>query len=198
MEIVADYSQVKEHFHEEVTWPIDEGDIYELLACPACEEVTLRKYYYAIYLDANEMVPVVLYPYEDKTPAALPPVVMTAYQAAGKVRSIDPNAYAVLLGRVLDVVCKDRKVTGNTLYERLEDLGRKGEIPQPLVEMAHGLRQLRNVGAHAELGELTSDEIPFLDGLCRAILEYVYSAPELVERAKTRLDEIKRAGQESK
>jgi hypothetical protein len=191
MEIVAEYSQVGPQFYEEANGFIDEGDIYELLICPACGEVTLRKYYYAIYMDPGDERPVVLYPHPEKVPTALPSTVMTAYQAANKVRSIDPNAYAVLLGRVLEIICQDRKAEGDTLYKKLEDLTKRGEIPQPLVEMAHGLRQLRNVGAHASLGELTSKEIPFLDDLCRAILEYVYSAPELIEKAKRRLDEIK-------
>jgi len=103
---------------------------------------------------------------------------------------MDPNAYGVLLGRVLDILCEDRRANGDTLYKKLEDLGNKGEIPKPLVEMAHSLRQLRNVGAHASLGELTGKEIPFLDNLCRAILEYVYEAPDLIQKAKQRLDEI--------
>ena len=120
----------------------------------------------------------------------LPPKVMSSYQAAVKVRAIEPNAYGVLLGRVLEVLCEDRKANGDTLYKKLEDLGNRGEIPQPLVEMAQSLRQLRNVGAHASLGELTAKEIPFLDDLCRAILEYVYDAPDLILKAKQRLDEI--------
>jgi Domain of unknown function (DUF4145) len=63
------------------------------------------------------------------------------------------------------------------LNKKLNDLAEKGEIPTKLVEVAHSLRKLRNFGAHASLGELTRDEIPILDDLCRAILEYVYNAP---------------------
>ena len=59
--------------------------------------------------------------------------------------------------------------------------------------MAHNLRQLRNVGAHANLGDLTTNEIPFLDDLCLAILEYVYSAPLLLQSAENKLQEIKKS-----
>lgn len=190
MAIVGEYSTVKSYYHEEAQLPIDEGYVYELLACPACDEVTLRRYYQADYLDPSEMVLDVLFPHAGRVPVALPSAVMSAYQAANKVRAIDPNAYAVLLGRVLEIICQDRKAEGGTLFERLENLGNRGEIPKPLVEMAHSLRQLRNVGAHASLGELTSAEIPFLDDLCRAVLEYVYSAPELIEKVKRRLSEL--------
>jgi hypothetical protein len=57
--------------------------------------------------------------------------------------------------------------------------------------MAHGLRQLRNVGAHADLGELNESEIPVLDALSRAILEYVYRAPRLLEEVNERLKKLK-------
>jgi hypothetical protein len=177
MEVVAEYSKVKAHFHEEANLPIDEGDIYELINCPACDEVTLRKYYYAEYQDPGEGVFVTLYPHAEKQPTALPPTVMTAYQAAAKVRSIDLNAYAVLIGRVLELVCNDRKAEGATLYEKLEDLGNKREIPRRLVDMAHSLRQLRNVGAHASLGELTKEEIPFLDDLCARLWSMFIARP---------------------
>ena len=44
---------------------------------------------------------------------------------------------------------------------------------------------------HAQLGELTEKEVPVLDALCRAILEYVYGAPDLVARVKARLDGLR-------
>jgi hypothetical protein len=121
----------------------------------------------------------------------LPSKVAKAYEAAGRVKPVDPNAFAVLLGRVLEHVCEDRGAIGETLNERLGDLAQKGEIPRKLADMAHGLRNLRNVGAHATLGELTESEIPILDDLCRAILEYVYSAPALVARVQERLDGLR-------
>ena len=68
----------------------------------------------------------------------------------------------------------------------------RGEIPGPLAEMAHQLRFLRNIGAHATLGELTRGEAPILDDLCNAILEYVYTAPHRVEKVAKRIDELKK------
>ncbi|HEV2912372.1 MAG TPA: DUF4145 domain-containing protein [Pyrinomonadaceae bacterium] len=191
MEYVAEYSQTKEYSHEESHLSWEAGAIYELLLCPACNGVILRRYYYHELRDPEEWVPIVLYPQPDKLPLGLPDKIKVAYQGAAKVKGIDTNAYAVLLGRILELVCEDRRAVGNSLFQKLENLGRKGEIPRPLVEMAHNLRALRNIGAHASLGELSADEVPVLDDLSRAILEYVYSAPQLIERVKTRLNEIK-------
>jgi Domain of unknown function (DUF4145) len=199
MEIVAVRASLEDLVEGTGSSPIMEGYIFQLLVCPACNGVNLGNYYHADFLgDENDTeVTTILYPQPEKAPKALPQPVLSAYLAACKVRGIDVNAYAVLLGRVLEIVCEDRKANGDTLYKKLEDLGNRGEIPHPLVEMAHSLRQLRNVGAHASLGELTAKEIPFLNDLCRAILEYVYSAPDLVEKAKKRLGEISKGGKKS-
>jgi len=173
------------------------GEAFELVLCPSCKNVNLvitryEEVYDGVYPEYDKITEI-SYPVEPKQVIGLPIKVSKAYKAAIKVRSIDPNAFAVLLGRVLEEVCKDRRATGKTLYERLKDLANKGEIPERLAEMAQSLRQFRNVGAHADLGELTENEIPFLDDLSRAILEYVYSVPKLVERVQRRLDEINKS-----
>ena len=78
------------------------------------------------------------------------------------------------------------------MTERLKTLSERGEIPDKLVEMAVKLQEMRHVGAHAWVGELTAEEIPILDSLSKAILEYVYSAPHLVEQADTRLTKLRK------
>jgi hypothetical protein len=92
---------------------------------------------------------------------------------------------------MLEVVCEDRKAKGKNLYEKLKFLADQGQIPSNLVDVAHGLRRLRNIGAHEPLEGLSSDEIPILDYLSRAILEYIYIAPSLAEQAETRLKRLK-------
>tara|TARA_R110002096_G_scaffold24760_33_gene78106 strand:- start:4031 stop:4486 length:456 start_codon:yes stop_codon:yes gene_type:complete len=133
----------------------------------------------------------VIYPNEKKGVEGLPASVEKEFRAAEQVSTISANAYAVLLGRVLDAVCDDRNANGDILHKRLEDLATRNEIPKNLADMAHKLRQLRNVGAHADLGELTDDEVPVLAALCQAVLEYVYSAPMQVARVEQLLENIK-------
>lgn len=192
MKIVAEHSEVdpiRDHDGDVV----DEAhDCFELVRCPACEKISLRNYSYGPWVDSDSDVIIeVLYPKEPSTIRGLSKEVQKAYEAALRVRSIDPNAFAVLLGRVLDKICEDRKAEGRSLSDRLDDLAKRGEIPSRLSEMAKSLKDLRNVGAHANLGELTAKEIPFLDDLCRAILEYVYSGPELLERVQNHLKKLK-------
>lgn len=197
MDIVAEYYQstIKVyddpyHGYYEPCEP-EQGYRYSLLLCFACKEVTLWKYFEADYLDPEEIVTETLFPAERSRLSGLPYKIQEAYEIALKVRAIEVNAYAVLIGRILEMICEDRKATGKDLYNKLDDLATKGEIPAKLVGVAHSLRKLRNFGAHASVGELTRDEVPILDDLCRAILEYVYSAPFLVAKAEQQLNILK-------
>ena len=166
-----------------------EGYDYELLSCQICKKVTLLETYIPPY--GYDDITKILYPSATLRLSGLPSQIQQAYELALKVRVIEPNAYAVLIGRILEMICEDRKAVGKNLYEQLSDLAAKGEIPTKLVGVAHSLRQLRNLGAHASLGELTSEEIPLLDDLCKAILEYVYIAPSLAEKAEARFNTLK-------
>lgn len=192
MQIVAEYSRIRNHDHEEsgISW--DEGLFWEILECPACNSILFRKGYWHDYLtDESGPEYEILYPHGSQTIRGLPQQISKSYEAAQKVRAIDSNAFAVLLGRVLDLVCIDKNAAGENLFERLEDIAQKGVMPQQLADMAHALRHLRNIGAHANLGELTPAEVPILEGLSKAILEYVYSAPALVQLVQSKIDALK-------
>lgn len=188
---------VVDQYNKDLKMIVEEGPVFELLHCPSCNGVVLREGYHADYYSEEDAAyRKVIYPPTDRTPSGLPRGVGNAYEAAVRVRTVDANAYAVLLGRVLDKVCEDRKADGQTLFNKLQNLAERGEIPGNLAEMAQSLRQLRNVGAHADLGELTAEEIPFLDDLCRAILEYVYSAPTLIAKAQATLEKLRSNGEQ--
>ena len=168
--------------------PVEHGTIYEVLKCPACREVLLRSYFWNDMMESEGDVTFrLLYPYDARMPLGLPEPIEKAYRAAIKVKSIDANAFGVLVGRAVEMVCSDRGASGDTLHKKLKDLAERGEIPTKLVDVADKLRALRNVGAHAELGELTPEEVPIVEDLCRAILDYIYTAPYLAQRAEESL-----------
>ncbi|MBI2166503.1 MAG: DUF4145 domain-containing protein [Chloroflexi bacterium] len=186
MEIVGTHSQVEQHIDnkQNVSW--EAGFVYQMAQCPACADITLRRYYYHdAYPDDFEWS--VLYPTARALPQGLPETIQKAWCAAARVKNIDANAFGVLVRRMLELVCADRGATGGTLNDKLADLATKREIPEKLVAVARGLRRLSNVGAHAELGDLTPAEAPILEDLSRAVLEYVYSAPHLASQAEERL-----------
>lgn len=160
---------------------------WRLLQCPACQEVNVGRLFDTY--EENKLQ--VVYPTSNTEVAGLPEEIDRAYSTALEVKDVDSNAFGVLLGRVLEKVCMDRGAEGGRLYEKLNSLAERGEIPQRLADIAHQLRKLRNIGAHADLGELTPSEIPVLQSLCRAVLEYVYATPDLIERVEKRLQQLK-------
>ena len=190
MTIVRNYSQIKSYEDDRIKLDWDEGILWELCLCLSCDGLNLRRAYYHEIADPMPEYEIV-FPSINKPIIGLPLEINRAYEAALRVRNIDSNAFAVLLGRVLDKICIDKDVSGDSLQKRLLSLAQEGIIPQKLAEMAHQLRQLRNIGAHADLGELSPTEVPVLEDLCRAILEYVYTAPALISRVQSRIDSLK-------
>lgn len=191
MKIVAEYDDCRLNEDRESGSCWQEGNIYQLLKCPACDGLIFRRYYFHdMYGDDGYLDEETLYPNERSGPVGLPDQIERAYAAAKKVRSVDANAFGVLLRRVLELVCLDREASGRTLAAQLQVLAENGEIPAKLVDLTKNLRQLGNVGAHASLGALTEAEVPILDDLCRAVLEYVYSAPFLAQKAEDRLRRV--------
>jgi hypothetical protein len=190
MLIAASLNRVQEFSDEQAPFDWSEGYVWDILECPACHDVMLRKEHWHSEIDTSDETKIV-YPVDPGYPDGLPENIEIAYEAAQKVKSIDSNAFAVLLGRVLDLVCLDKNADGETLYARLKDIADKGIMPQQLADMAHQLRHLRNIGAHADLGVLTKAEIPTLESLSKAILEYVYSAPTLLRLVQEKIDGLK-------
>ena len=171
--------------------PFEHGTIYEIVSCLNCDGVTISSGRWHEMMEREDWSGSVIYPAERAPIEGLPDAIARELRAAERVASVSPNAYAVLLGRVLDLVCTDRNAAGNTLHERLSDLANRQEIPKHLADMAHKLRQLRNVGAHADLGELDKDQVPVLAALCRAVLEYVYAAPRMVDHVEQLLRKVR-------
>ncbi len=187
MEVVSDYDDIDSCGENYLS---DEGTAWQLVKCPACYDVMLRSgYWHSQQMDYISYD--ILYPSGEDKIRGLPKSISKAYEAALRVKPIDTNAFAVLLGRLLDLICEDKNAVGDNLYEKLQFLSDKGIMPSQLADMAHAIRNLRNIGAHANLGELTSQEVPILHDLCKAVLEYVYSAPELILSVEDKIKNLK-------
>ncbi|MBU0499933.1 MAG: hypothetical protein KJ558_11870 [Gammaproteobacteria bacterium] len=192
MRIVASYSEVVTHSHVGAPFDWDEGPFWELGRCSACGGIVLRKGYWHEYLPEDSGPEYKwLYPARPRKLIGLPKAIANAYSAAIKVKPIDSIAFGVLLGRVFDLVCIDQQAEGGGFLERLQDIAAKGIIPPRLVEMVAGVRILGEMGPQADLGRLTTAEIPILEGLVNAVLEYTYAASVMVAIVQKRLDEIR-------
>lgn len=157
---------------------------WRILECIICNRPVLDE----IWTDGFEGETKILYPKEAKKLSSLPSSVDAAYSTALKVRYVDANACAVLIGRTLEVVCNYEKAQGRVLADKIKNLADIGRIPNILAEMAYQLKQLRNIGAHAGDDEVKDIDIPIMLELVEAILEYLYVAPAKIEMVKRRLN----------
>jgi hypothetical protein len=193
MVIVGNVNQEHEYEDPEYGRTCDSGTIYSILECPACHKINIVNYFWHDSMESEDEVSYkFLYPINSKHPLGLPDKILSTYNAAEKVKTIDVNAYAILMRRMLELVCIDRKAKQGTLAVMLKDLADKNEIPLKLVNVAKGLKDFGNIGAHASIGELSEKEIPILNALSKAILEYIYSAPYLATLAEKQLEKVKR------
>jgi len=194
MEIKAKYCKT---IHVEYDYKLDMDFTYDedyyIVECPACFQILFRRVKSCDYRDPDEWLYELLYPLPSKPIEGLPDSIQKALDKAMKVKAIDSDAFGVSIGRVLELICIEQKAKGNTLFNKLEFLANQGKIPKRLIDLAHGLRDLRNIGAHADLGELTSEEVPILEDISRIILEYIYVTPKLMEKVELRLNELRKS-----
>jgi len=135
----------------------------------------------------------ILFPSPKRQFAHLPIHLDKSFSTAVKLKSIEPIASALFVGRTLEFMCKDVGAEGKNLYNRIEYLGKHEYLPKNLVEMAQNLRVFRNIAAHDPLLENTDikeEDADVLCNLCAVILEYFYELPAMLNRVKEKINSI--------
>jgi hypothetical protein len=124
---------------------------------------------------------------------SVPERVRWIYAEAARIKAVAPNAFTVQIRRALEAICDDRQVPKGTLQQRLASLVTRGEIPPLLGEMTDTLRLLGNVAAHAGQEDVSPGDVPTIDGFFRAVIEYVYIAPNSLKAFRERLEKRRAA-----
>lgn len=193
-------NQIKWELHEpylsDKTYPfgnteVSETKVYRTLMCSACSLPTLIRtsiINYEVDAELYEGMQDMLYPTVTTQLSNLPETIEKRYKSALKVRYVEPNACAVLVGRTLEAACNHENAQGRTLAQKLNHLAQRGRIPTTLAEMAQQLKELRNLGAHDTEDEVTEEDVPIIIDFLEAILEYLYVAPAKIEALRARLN----------
>jgi hypothetical protein len=139
---------------------------WSILECLACKRLNLGE---SIF-EFEEFEEEIIYPFasNEKRLKPLPEPVERAYNSALKVAD-EPNAFAVLIGRVLEMICKYESAEGQVLADKLRNLADAGRIPPTLAIMAHQLKKLRNLGAHVDDDEVQTSDISIIKDFVDAI-----------------------------
>lgn len=162
--------------------PPMEVEVYHLFVqCKACQEVS-------IYWDwennpelGDLRTTTLVYPTVKKL-SGIPRAIEDSYQEAKKVQKISPIAFSVLIRKALEYLCKDQNAIGSNLKEQLDNLARRNIIPTTLAKMADVLRYLGNISAHSIEVKISKEEAEILDDFFTAVVEYVYIAPEKLNK----------------
>jgi hypothetical protein len=163
---------------------IDFDVTYYLTRCKTCFRISL---FWDSEIDEAQgklSEATICYPRQNYFGDYIPDTIIKTYKEAKRIKNISPTSFAVMIRRGLEFLCIDKKAKGRTLNKQLEDLGKRGIIPQTLFEMGDTLRFLGNQGAHATNYEIGITEVQAMDDFFIAMIEYVYIAPAKLNRLK--------------
>lgn len=161
--------------------------IFGLRRCP--NQNCFGHLFFVLQPSSNEIL--ITYPSEtisfDKE--NIPEKVLSAFEEA--VISHSNNCFiasAIMIRKTLEEICHERGATGKTLYNRLEDLGKKIVIPNELIVGMQELRLLGNDAAHIEsntFSEIGKEEVEISIEFTKEILKGVYQYESLLTKLKS-------------
>jgi hypothetical protein len=102
------------------------------------------------------------------------------------------RAAAVMVRRTLEVVCEDQGATGENLYQRIEDLGKRLVLPKGFLGGIHNLRILGNDAAHVEARDyedIGKHEVEIALEITKVIIHATYQMNSIVNS----LENLKRS-----
>lgn len=130
-----------------------------------------------------------LFPGTNRDNSSLPEKVRKRLEAADRVRRLDPGLYAVAIRRMLETVFNDRGAKGRDLFSKAQDLVEKGELPPNIAVAVSHLRDIGKYGAHDEEIEVSKKDVPLIENLAEAVLEFVYRSPAAVAALEASITE---------
>lgn len=193
MSIAGEYTQTHGEEVEiedgEKHWAYDGETIHRMVVCQSCEGIMLVRAY-AFHDKVKDFT--TIYPASVQYPSSVPKQVAAALNDAKSVRHASANAYGVLAARAIERICADNGCSHDKMVDNINELAVKDVIPKQLAEMAHKLRVIRNHGAHGGSTDLSEAEVPVVEAILHAIVEYIYSAPELLKTAEQLVKKLKK------
>lgn len=119
----------------------------------------------------------------------LPTLILSSLEEAVKAHAAGCfKASALMVRRVLEELCADKKATGGDLKARLANLSGSVIVPQELLAAADELRILGNDAAHVEAkayDAIGPEEATIAVELAKELLKAVYQYSSLVSRLKS-------------
>ena len=165
---------------------------YELFVCPVCHKVTLRE----IYSDETMISSVqhgqmeqcndkkILYPINSIENNSIPVKIKESYDAALKTKNIDKYVCLMALRRTLELILKEKGATKWGLKDKIEEIAKKGILPDTLKEASSLTKILGDSAAHDKEIEIDQLDVESMTEFVRFIIEYLYVIPDKINTYK--------------
>jgi len=164
---------------------------YFIAECETCHEILVYLAEAHIPDEKNFIDSSLIWPDPGFLGQGVPELIKAIYREATVIKNLAPNAFAVQIRRALEALCDDRGAKKGSLFERLNGLVENNEIPPVLSEMSDVIRLIGNIGAHASQQNVKPGHVKIIDEFFRAIIEYVYVAPQKIMKLKNQLKVLK-------
>lgn len=175
----------------------EEPSIYTVVRCETCKELLVYSEMYAFAEQSETYFGNLAFPAQFALSKGVPEKVKRTYHEAVKVKNISHMAFVVLARRTLEEICHEKKAKGKNLAEKLSNLAAEGEIPKTLAEASTLIRLVGNAGAHASENEITIFHVWAIDDFIKAIIEYLYVAPQKIEDFRLRFESFSKVPNEN-
>lgn len=157
----------------------DTNVYYSVATCVKCKAAVQIR---VVSNELAEMHPALV---RQADPAVPPQVALDYLEAARCVDAGAPRAAAAMFRRTVQSVMIEQGAKGQTLYEQIEDLAKRGLVTPALKDWAHEVRILGKAGAHADVPDDVSpedaeDALSFTEEL----IKHVYVMPAEIERRR--------------
>lgn len=143
--------------------------------CKTCREEGL-------YTSPDEGDEIPLWPKSFHLGDSVPRDVEEIYVEANAVRLVSPNAFAVLIRKALEAICKEQGAAGHSLAAMLQDLITKKSLPSMVQQIARATRLIGNLGAHYGSSAVSKSQVEAVDEFFLGLIEYIYTAPARLAR----------------
>ena len=163
-----------------------EPSSYTVARCETCRELLVYTEH-ARYADFHDTdFGDLQFPKQSAFTDSVPESVRKIYKEAVLVRNISPTAFVILARRVLEEICAEQGVAERNLSSALARLAEDNVIPTTLSQATTLIRVVGNAGAHASGREITAPQVWAIDDFIKAIIEYIYVAPNKIEEFRAK------------
>ena len=159
--------------------PLKGAYLWELLRCPVCRMLSLRRFMSLPKSGSDKIVSEqkIVYPLNDFDHIEVPSKVRSAFESAIRVRQTDTGVCLLSLERTLKAVCADQKAKGKKLKAQMKYLCEKKVLPASSLQVRWVLKQLikRSDSAAGSIDE--PPELETIMAFTRALIHNLYVVP---------------------